>query len=599
MSKQTIHSMTSSPGPDSPKAAEEDQPSLTEENLVELRRLLLGPWQTDVSRLKQLLDDPRLHAREVSGILPDAIVLRSGQDARLATALAPTVEEVLKASVKRDPKTLVNAIFPVMGPAIRKAIFETVKRMIQSFDQIIGRSFSWQGLKWRIEAFRTGTSFGEVALRHSLLYQVEQVFLIHKETGLLLQHVLTESAAAQEPDMVSGMLTAIQDFVHDSFRTEGEDTLDVIQVGELTIWIEQGPLAVIAGVIRGSPPEGLRLLFTEALENIHLEQSQALESFKGDATLFEAVRHYLESCLRAQYKAAKQKVSPLSLVILGALAVIVGLWGFYVVQGNLRWAAYLKKLSVYPGIVIIEAGKRDGMRFISGLRDPLATDPSDLLKEAKMDPQQVIFRWEPYYALNDRFVLTRAKQLINPPATVSLKFEDGVLTAEGTAPHQWIREFRGRPPAIPGIMKFQGNDLIDLDLEEIAALKTGLERTVLRFESNTTRLLPDQNEKVGDLMTQAQRLRYLCILVGVGLHIEVVGHADASGLEKENLKLSQKRADEIISLLVSKGIDPTVLTAVGVGSKQPLREELSEQDRGFNRSVTFTTILRESIEQKS
>jgi outer membrane protein OmpA-like peptidoglycan-associated protein len=591
--------MTSSAAPDSPKAAEEDQPSLTEENLVELRRLLLGPWQTELSRLKQRLDDPRLHAREVGGILPDAIVLRSGQDARLTTALAPTVEEILKASVKRDPRTLVNALFPVMGPAIRKAIFETVKRMIQSFDQIIGQSFSWQGLKWRAEAFRAGKSFGEVALRHSLLYQVEQVFLIHKETGLLLQHVVTEWAAAQEPDMVSGMLTAIQDFVHDSFRTEREDTLDAVQVGELTIWIEQGPLAVIAGVIRGNPPEELRLLFEEALENIHLEQTQALESFKGDAAPFEAARHYLDSCLRAQYKPGKQKVSPLSLVILGALVVILGLWSFYSVQSNLRWAAFLKKLSADPGVVIIEAGKRDGMRFISGLRDPLATDPSDLLKEAKIDPKQVIFRWEPYYALNDRFILMRAKQLLNPPATVFLKFENGVLSVEGSASHQWIREFRGRPPAIPGIMRFQGNDLIDQDLEELAAAKTGLEKTVIRFETNTTRLLPDQIEKLGDLVAQTQRLQFLSMLVGVGLHIEVVGHADASGLEAENLKLSQKRADEILSLLLSKGIDPAILTAVGVGSKQPVRQELSEQDRGFNRSATFRTILRESIEQKS
>jgi outer membrane protein OmpA-like peptidoglycan-associated protein len=594
-----MRSMSSSTAPDSPKAADEDLPSLTEEHLVELRRLLLGPWQTEVSRLKQRLDDPGLHARDVGGVLPEAVVMRSGQDEKLATALTPTVEEILKASVKKDPKTLVDALFPVMGPAIRKAILETVKRMIQSFDQIIGQSFSWRGLKWRVEAFRTGKSFGEVALFHSLLYRVEQIFLIHRETGLLLQHVVAESATAQEPDMVSGMLTAIQDFIHDSFRTEGEDTLDAVQMGELTLWIEQGPLAVIAGVIRGNPPERLRQFFAEALESIHLEQYQSLETFKGDAAPFEAVRHYLESCLWAQYKPGKKKVSPLTVVILGALAAVLGWWGVHAIQSNLRWAAYVEKLGAEPGVVIIETGKREGQRFISGLRDPLAKDPADLLKEAGIDPKEVVFRWEPYYALNDRFILTRARQLLNPPETVSLTFEDGVLTAEGSAPHQWVHEVRGRLAAIPGMVQFRDKNLVDRDLEELAAVKERLEQTVLFFETNTPRLLPDQSGRVGDLVEQIRRFQLLAMVVGVGSRIQVVGHADASGLETENIKLSQKRADEIRALLVSRGIDPGLLHAVGMGTTRPVRKEFSEQDRGFNRSVTFKLKLREAIEQKS
>ncbi|HAA04747.1 MAG TPA: flagellar motor protein MotB, partial [Syntrophobacteraceae bacterium] len=476
---------------------------------------------------------------------------------------------------------------------------ETVKRMIQSFDQVIGQSFTWQGLKWRVEAFRTGQSFGEVVLFHSLLYRVEQVFLIHRETGLLLQHVVAESAMAQEPDMVSAMLTAIQDFIHDSFRTETEDTLDAVRMGDLTLWIEQGPLAVLAGVIHGNPPERLRLSFAEALESIHLEQHQVLETFKGDAAPFEAVRHYLESCLWAQYKPGKKKISPLTLGIFGALAVVLGLWTLHVVQSNLRWVAYVRKLSAEPGIVIIETGKRDGLRFISGLRDPLAKDPADLLKETRIDPQNVIFRWEPYYALNDRFILARARQLLNPPESVSLQFEDGVLTVEGSAPHQWLREFRGRLPAIPGIAQYREKNLVDRDLEELSAAKERLEKAVLRFETSTTRLLPDQSGAVGDLAEQTRRFQLLAKVVGIGFRMEVVGHADASGQETENIKLSQKRADEIRALLVSKGIDRALLHAVGAGSSQPVRQELSDQDRGFNRSVSFKLRLREPIEPKS
>lgn len=592
-------SMSDPSVPDSPKIAKEDQPSLTEEDLVELRRLLLGSWQSEVNKLRQRLDDPVLHAREIGGVLPEAVAMRSGQDAKLATALTPTVEEILKASVKKDPKTLGDALFPVMGPAIRKAIFETVKRMIQSFDQIIGQSFSWRGLKWRMEAFRTGKSFGEVVLLHSLLYRVEQVFLIHRETGLLLQHVVAEWATAQEPDMVSGMLTAIQDFIHDSFRTERDDTLDAVQMGELTLWIEQGPLAVIAGVIRGTPPEGLRQSFAEVLEKIHLEQGQALEAFGGDDAPFEAIRHYLESCLRAQYKSVSRKISPLTVVILGALAALLGWWAFHAVQDHLRWEATVKKLSGEPGIVIIDTGKREGRRFISGLRDPLAKDPEHLLQESGIDPRDVEFRWEPYHALHDRLILARASKLLNPPETVTLKYENGVLTAEGSAPHHWLREVWGRPPAIPGLVAFREKELVDRDMEELRAVQERIETIVLRFETGNARLLPEQSGTVGDLVEQTRRLQLLAMVVGAGFQMEVVGHADASGLETENLKLSRKRADEIRVLLVSKGIDAALLHAVGAGATRPVRRELSDQDRGFNRSVTFKLRLKEAMEQKS
>ena len=81
---------------------------------------------------------------------------------------------------------------------------------------------SKQGLKWRFEALRTRKPFAEVILLHTLVYQVEQIFLIHKDTGLTLQHVVSKAELANDPDLVSGMLTAIKDFVQDSFGAQRE-----------------------------------------------------------------------------------------------------------------------------------------------------------------------------------------------------------------------------------------------------------------------------------------------------------------------------------------------------------------------------------------
>jgi OOP family OmpA-OmpF porin len=57
------------------------------------------------------------------------------------------------------------------------------------------------------------------------------------------------------------MLTAIRNFVEDSFNVAQGDSLDALRFGGLALWIEQGSEAILAGVIRGNAPKELRLVF--------------------------------------------------------------------------------------------------------------------------------------------------------------------------------------------------------------------------------------------------------------------------------------------------------------------------------------------------
>jgi len=56
---------------------------------------------------------------------------------------------------------------------------------------------------------------------------------------------------------------------------------------------------------------------------------------------------------------------------------------------------------------------------------------------------------------------------------------------------------------------------------------------------------------------------------GNGRQVKIIGHADASGSQAGNLALSQRRAESVRKYLVSKGADPAMLMATGVGSAQP------------------------------
>lgn len=568
----------------------EDVSSQEESRYEELRRLLLEPETKQIQSLENRLNNlPPVPVHEVSDVLPQAVSIRAKQDQSLTHAMQPIVEEDIRLSVQRNPKVLADALFPVIGPAIRKAITEALSAMVQSLNQTLEHSFSLQGIRWRIEAWKTGRAYGEVVLLHTLVYKVEQVFLIHKEAGLLLQHVVSGSVIVQDADMVSGMLTAIQDFVHDSFTATESSSLNTLRVGDLTVWVEQGPRAVIAGVIRGTPPQEARQVFQTALENIHTEMGEALEVFDGDAALFERCRPRLEECLLMQYnqiEQKKKKITPFQ-ILLGAFCLLLLVVGFFYVRHYLRWQDYIERLGNEPGIVV--TGERRGWfkDSIRGLRDPLAKDPAKLLPESNLDESKVTSTWQPYISLDPPIVIARAKNVLNAPSTVNFTFADGVLKADGQATPQWVEQAKGLAQLLPGVTKL---DFSGLGPTELERLKNKIEDVVIRFEPDTEKLAEGQDDALDELVSDVDKLSKLTAADGKTVQLEIIGRTDNRGTEETNKQLSQKRAEEVRKAIVKLSPQLTLKTTAA-GSKQPLKTEISAQDMEINRSVTIKVIV--------
>jgi outer membrane protein OmpA-like peptidoglycan-associated protein len=74
--------------------------------------------------------------------------------------------------------------------------------------------------------------------------------------------------------------------------------------------------------------------------------------------------------------------------------------------------------------------------------------------------------------------------------------------------------------------------------------------------------------------------------------IEVQGHADVSGPEDFNQRLSQGRADAVRRWLIKRGIPAKKLTAKGYGSKAPVASNESAEGRQVNRRVQFVIIKK-------
>jgi outer membrane protein OmpA-like peptidoglycan-associated protein len=426
--------------------------------LEQLRTLLLGR-EIELSRhFSHVLDDPEQLAIAVSRVLPAAIAQAAARDDRLGQVLAPA----LGSSVRRDPGTLVDILHPLMGPAISKSIDAT----FQSLNESLKYSLSWRGLRWRWEAWRTGTSFAEVVLKHTLVYRVEHVFLIHRHTGLLIAHAASQDATSQDPQLVSSMLAAIQDFVRDSFSEQ--QGLDSLRLGELRVWSEPGRFATLVAVIRGNPPEELHDRFRNVLAQIHAERPDALETFDGDSSGFADVEAALTDCVQLKQEAAPstQKGFAWSLIAAVGLALLglAGTWGYQRWHDGRLWESYLARLRAQPGIVVTESGERDGKWLVGGLRDPLAVDPQLMLRQASIDPGRVASQWQPYQSLDPQFVLKRAQEVLAPPPTVTLAIEGDRIVAVGSAPSTWIQRAGASSRMLPaGVSQVDLSQVRDLD----------------------------------------------------------------------------------------------------------------------------------------
>ena len=566
---------------DSPSGAP-DTPSA---KFAELRTLLVGPEQRQLRALQTRLDDPVTHARDVSRVLPAAVELRTS-DPHLKRALAPTIEESISASVRRNPKPLADALFPIIGPAIRKAIAATLNGMLESLNTTLEHSLSWRSLRWRLDARRTGKSFAEIVLLNTLVYRVEQVFLIHRPTGLLLQHITAPGTTVQDADMVSGMLTAIRDFVQDSFAVSDDEGLQTLKVGELSVWIEQGPHALLAVVVRGSAPPELRVSLQQALESVHAQYADFLQTFDGDAARFEGTRPLLEGCLQQQFRARRERLyrSPALQIVAALLLLALGVWMFFALRARARWNGYIHALRTEPGIVLISDGRESGKYVVNGLRDPLARDPASLLTQYNLRAADVVGRWELYQALHPSLVLTRARQLLAPPPGVELAFDGGALSAAGTASPDWIDMTARIAPVLPGVTRFDAGPLVEAALRPLSA---SIESAAPLFVKGTTAFAPGGEEIVRDQAVRLHSLDKLGRVAGRQFIVELVGQADSDGAPEANLPLSEKRASRVLTMLQGERFERVAMTALGVGSRGAADPSDADTIKQRNRRVSF------------
>ena len=460
--------MTAEQRPPAPAANDEQS------TLANLKSLLLGAEQASIDELQRSARDPELQSRRVADALPESLhrAYADSPDA-LTRALENPVSACIEDSVQRNPGFFADILFPVMGPAIRRSISQALKGLVQQINQTLEHSLTVKGMKWRLEAARSGVPFAEVVLRHTLRYRVDEAFLIQGGSGLLIQHASQPDAVAKDADAVSAMLTAIRDFTRDTLRDEDDAArLETIDTGEHTLWLVHGPRAYLACAIRGVPPVALRDDLSRIVEEIHQRHGRLLEAFDGDEARARPLAPLVERCLQSEVEDKTTRRFPWPLLI--AAVVLLGALGWWLhgawqdgsdarARSELLHAA-ADRLRDAPGIVVTDSRVVDDRLVVAGLHDPLTPSPQTLLRDAGLGDADARLRFRGFQSMAPEVALARARQRLAPPADVRLTLrDDAVLAASGSAPAAWIARAALLAPTVPGIGGFDGSGLADPD----------------------------------------------------------------------------------------------------------------------------------------
>ncbi|HJN31354.1 MAG TPA: right-handed parallel beta-helix repeat-containing protein [Candidatus Poseidoniia archaeon] len=138
-------------------------------------------------------------------------------------------------------------------------------------------------------------------------YKIQEMYLIYND-GRMITSLMDEEAKV-DSDIMSSMLTAINDFVKDSFQTSGN--LGSIDYGENQVILERGKHTILASVVYGEANRDLRSRMGRALTKIEDEFGSILKNWDGDIDSLSGSLKHLEPVMDLSKSVTKSMIDEL------------------------------------------------------------------------------------------------------------------------------------------------------------------------------------------------------------------------------------------------------------------------------------------------
>ncbi|MDJ0576029.1 MAG: OmpA family protein [Xenococcaceae cyanobacterium MO_234.B1] len=511
--------------------------------------------------------------------------IRLDQDA-ISQALASEMGKAIKAQIELEKDAMVDALYPVIGNTISKYLAEEIKRI----NDKVENALSPEGISRKIRAKMQGVSEAELILQESLVCRVLAIFLIQKDSGLIIRDIQPDPEYPLESDLVGGMLTAIRSFANDCIASGSE--LNEIDYDKFQILLEVAGYCYIAVVIHGQPQPQFRDRIRATLSKIVMQYGDRIQRYDGNpSTIPPSINLLLKDLTIVETDATTEgpKKSFTALWWLGGILLV----GILVPWGILKYRAVRAEritqevaieldsnpeLSVYRLQPQVDQGNititgKVPSNYLRNLAQEIVTKIATS-EDLNLDNQIIAVNVPPDPTLTAQEV-TRVMNLLNQLKGVAIaaNYQDDIVTVTGfvleAIPTQTFTSAFSNIPGVKQVIFTVEKELPTLD-------------TRIYFDSGVSELNKTANSS--NINSIKQFLNQY-----PSLNLKVIGHSDNQGLASANQKLALERANNVYQQAIARGVNPKRLEVVASVQRPP--DVAPDQPLWLSRCVRFEPFI--------
>ncbi|XQW84284.1 OmpA family protein [Thalassotalea piscium] len=551
----------------------------SQQQLEQLRVLLLGEDHEIVTRtLKK-------QAREVvTDVFTEALHDREKKDGSVNKVILPLVENAVEHSITHHSDRFISALYPLMGSLIRKSVSAFLADFMEKTNQLLENSLTLQGLKWRFSAWRAGVSFSQYIASQTYIYRVEHVFFIHHETGLLLRSVSLEDSDNSNADVISSMLSAINDFIGDSFQESPDgikEQLQTVTTDNFNLLLKPGPNAILVAAVSGTPPQSLSVQLQKTIETLHTIYSKELNNFTGDSRSFDNADSLLRDCLLTEEKNKETKNNKTPWFAWLAISVVLIFIAFksHHLYRLTQIEQELAQLDQEPGIMVEKVDVIDSNTItLKVLRDPEAITIENWLKLKSLNFTHLTLNEDLYLSLDPKLLNIKAKKIFSRYTDIQAQWINNVLTLTGDINPFSYKQLTTDLAQI-GILNDKNLDVTQLNINTTKELNTAkalnqqafqsligkISTIQLNFAIASDTITPSMTEQLSELAQTFLYLEQLADKLKMNVGLVIMGSSDNSGNIETNTKLSILRAINTEQTLSQLGLAKIKMFTSGLG----------------------------------
>lgn len=574
-----------------------------EQQLTELRALLLGK---DYALITDVI---RRQSRDlVKDVLAEALHDRQKQDQAIDKVLQPIVERSVEQSVSVHSDKLIGYLYPLVGSLVRKSVKSYLTDLIEKTNQLLENSLTIKGLKWRIQANQAGVSFAQYVASQTFVYRVDHLLLIHRETGILLKSIDHNALVGSNADLISSMLTAINDFVADSLvhNHENEEQLQTIKTDNYTLLIKSGPYAIIVVAVTGNAPHQLSEQVQQTLENIHRLYDEELRVFNGDTSGFEDADSQLRECLLSQEKNTETtiKKKPWLAWLLLTFIFIGGVyWGFLGWQSQ-QLKNQVLRLNDVPGYIVKQLNVGlDLTIHLELIRDPNTESVAHWLANNKISFKNLALTEHYFMSAEPELIQQKIIKIIQKYPMLNHQKSENKIQLEGKLSRenkkQFFSELAGLGVEVKHYVDVSKLKYDVINIKQTSTLEQKKQLFLLQvaeinnhqldFNVGEQQLVAEMQQQLKILVQKYQQLEVLATSLNYRLSLIVIGTSDNSGSQYTNQKLSLARALNVKKELVTLGLVKQDIYPTGIGEMN-LAQSVSLKTRKVIFNIVYVNI---------